>query len=172
MVIGHDHRHSLLFGKADRLQRRNAIIAGQDRVDLLLPRLSDQGFIQTVSVLYPVRDRLVHDRAAYPESLHENISRADPVDVIVSDHPDPFLLSYLLREQIRRLPDVFQQMGIENILQRSMQIPVDLLIPDHIPVAYNTGKHRVNMVFLCYLCKVCLFGCDHPLRHGSSFCCI
>ena len=83
------------------IYRCNSVITGDDGVNLCLLRLPYQVVIDAVSVLDTVRNPGVHPAAAAPDSLMEDISRHNAVDVVISDNPYAFLFFDFSYKNIR-----------------------------------------------------------------------
>ena len=62
---------------------RDAIIAGDDGVHLIFIGLPDQVDIDTIAILYPVGDLIIHLSPASDESLHQDIVGRDPVHIVI-----------------------------------------------------------------------------------------
>ena len=94
-MIRDNHGHAQLPGVLCLLQSRNPVIAGQDRIRSLASGQLHQMNIQAVPVLHPVRYLIIHPGSQAPQPPVENIGGIDPVNIIVPNDPDFFLLFYL-----------------------------------------------------------------------------
>ena len=165
MVVRHNDSQPVFLCIRDLLCRRDPIIAGHDRVNAIVDGPVDEQPIEPVPVFDPVRDICVHIRAESGQSFLEDISCIYAVDVIVPDHTDPHLLPDLLREDLHRPVHILHQHTVVQIRDRPVQIEVNGIIPDDIPVADQARHDRRDMVLLPDPVKVCFFHCDKPALH-------
>ena len=95
-MVRHDHLYTRLLGIGDGIRRRDPIIAGDDKTDPISHALFHQTDIDTITVLDTVGYGIVYDRPQTQQSLMQNISRLDPINIIIANDTDLFFLFYRL----------------------------------------------------------------------------
>ena len=117
MMIRHNHRHSKLLCTLNLTNRRDSIVAGDDRVHPIRLRLLNNLFIDPVSILDSLRNLVIHMTATTRDSLIEKIRRANSINVIVSNNPDMHARADFLLHNPGREIHPFHQMGIVEIVK-------------------------------------------------------
>ena len=102
MVIRHQYRHAALSRISDFFDCRDAIVAGQDRIYAFLRRIPQQIDIQPISIFHPIRDLIIHYRAAAAQCAVQNIRSIDSINIIVTDNPDFFLFCDFIFQNLCR----------------------------------------------------------------------
>ena len=87
MVICHKHCHSQRFGLRNLFDRRNTVVAGDDRIHTVRMRQINQMTADSITVPHPVRNLCADNTAAPLDPAAENIRSHHPVDIIIPDNP-------------------------------------------------------------------------------------
>ena len=117
MMIRHNHRHSKLLCTLNLTNRRDSIVAGDDRVHPICLRLLNNLLIDPVSILDSLRNLVIHMTATTRDSLIEKIRRANSINVIVSNNPDMHARADFLLHNPGSEIHPFHQMGIVEIVK-------------------------------------------------------
>ena len=88
MMVCYDHCHPHLLCQCDRLDRRDSVVTGDDRIHTIFTGLQDQCLIDSIAVFDPIRNRSICLRATSGKSLQQNIRCHYAINIVISDDPD------------------------------------------------------------------------------------
>ena len=141
MVIGHNHGQPGIRRGGNLLSRRNAVVTGHNRINAVRDRALHQAQIQPIAVRNAVRNIIVRSGAERPQPPHQDVGRADAVNVIVADDANRRSAPYLLRQNADALRHIRQQRAARYVIQGAGQIFADFFFRDA-PVNQNPRQHR------------------------------
>ena len=96
MMIRHHNRHPKALSVSNLPSRRNAIVAGNDRIYSIPVCPFDQFDVQPIPILHAAGNIAVHFRSQLLQTLQQNVGGIHSVNIVISDDPDPLLLGNLL----------------------------------------------------------------------------
>ena len=100
VMVRDQHGKSQFLRQADLRHSGDSIVTGQDRIDSVLSRGADNGFIDSIAILDPVRNLIIHVSPDSRERPVKQVRRADAVYIVIPDYPDPFSLLRLLLQDL------------------------------------------------------------------------
>ena len=168
-MVGDHSGHSQLLRKLELAHRRDAVVTGQNGVHPVRRGRPDNGLVDPVAVLHPVRDLIVHGRPKALQPPVQDVGGADPVDVVVPHDADSGPCGDLPIQDFHRPFHIRQQARIIHLLHVPEEITPDGLLPHHVPVADNPRRHRADVEFRPDLIKIRLLGVQHPFRFYHLF---
>ena len=163
MVIGHDHRHSLIFGTFNRPGGCDSVITGNDRIHAVRCGLIYNPLIQPIAVPDSLGNIPADIASQFFDSRKKNVGRTNPVAVIIADDTDFLPASYFFRQYSGSFSCASQKMRIMKILQRTVQISINLIIANDIAVSDDPCDHRADMIFLSNFLKISLLSVHPPV---------
>ena len=144
MMICHDHSHSKLLCKGNFLCSRNAVVAGDYRIDPCILRILNQMLVDAIAVLQAVWDHRIRCGADAPQRRYQNVRGIYAVYIIVADNPDTEALAYLFLQQRYCVSHSFHQIRIRQLIYRPAEIFPHLFFTHSCPAPNQPHSHGTD----------------------------
>ena len=161
-MVGDYYSKSCFLGMLYLFIGSNSVITGNDGITSCCNSLIHQFDAKAVSVLDPVRQTAVNICSKEFKTLHQYIRRTDPVYIIISNHPDPGSLRYLMEHNFSAL---FYISKLRRVMEHrciSGKETLYLLVGSKPPIGKKSGCDPVYTEFPGNGIKVCLLHLHHP----------
>ncbi len=144
MVIRHHHRHTKLLRQPNLLRSRNPVITGNNRINPLRCRLTDQILIHPIPILHPIRNHRIHLSPNPGKSRKQNMRRIHPINIIIPNNADSRPLIPLPPKQRNRLPHPLHQKRVRKLLHPAKKKLPNLPFTHPGPVPNHPHRQRTN----------------------------
>ena len=102
MVVRNQHGKPQFLRQSDLLYSGDSVVTGQDGIDAVISRGADDGFIDSITILNPVRNFIIHIGPDSCKRPVKQIGRAYTVYVVISNNADSFSLRCLSLQNLHR----------------------------------------------------------------------
>jgi hypothetical protein len=122
VMVGHQHAHAQPVGLRDAVDRRDAVVHGDEQARGALRRLARDLGRQAIAVLEAVGDEVLDVRAEAAQGAHAERAGRGAVGVVVGDDQHPFAACDRIGEHARGLVDVRQDGRGDEGLERGREL--------------------------------------------------